>query len=353
MNARPQRVAWFAGTRYEAIAVGSLFRHAPRARTEKETSHEFVFTGEQGVAAYQAMDYLGLCPHEEGELRAPSEDTAIRLQGLMETVEQVMRRNRITHAICSGFGPTAAAVALVAHARPCKALWLRPHDPIGFNEAMRWEAGLERIIRAASETSVVQLPALCRLVSSTGESNIMDRESNSLGLRADAPLAMISVGRQLWGAQGVLNSLVEAVAKWAKNAPQADFLLVRSMDARLEGPYKSMPDRPENFLASAPLPFNVFGALIRRANIIVTDSPHIVADCVDLNRNVIALGERAIAPHECGNVFTISPGELGSPKLPEYIEALRNIANDKATHGVSENLASYTYAAVQRWLDEK
>lgn len=322
MKDRKTRVAWFAGTRGEILSLGPLFREFYHPRGDGDATHWFVFTGEHGMAAHQALDFLELHPHEECDLRHVAEDPAIRLIGLMEEIERFARRHRISHAIFTGFGPTATAASLVCHSRSCSGLWLRPADRANLNCRMRWEGGLEKIIRSVDRVQV--------LTSRTKDREIqgLAREDSSAclslefsGRRPDAPLALLFVGRPLWGVQGVLAQVVNACAAWARVVPHADWLIFRSLDARLEGPINSMPDRPSNLLTVPPLPYPEYAIALSSARVALTDSHAIATECVSLNLPLVALGEISALPDSAGTneILHITPNELSSDLTEKFL----------------------------------
>ena len=77
-SARP-RVVWLAGTRSEALRLGPLYRSLFTRSRAAGPLHGFALTGEQGMAATQAVEEFGIHPNEVFELRHPAEDPAIRL----------------------------------------------------------------------------------------------------------------------------------------------------------------------------------------------------------------------------------------------------------------------------------
>ena len=112
--ARKRRVGWIAGTRGELLLLGPVFRTlCRRDRADRYGRVGWLLcTGEQGMAAYQALDFLGLAADETSPLCHPADDPAIRLTGMLRRTETTMHRRKLTHVIVTGFGPTAAAAAI-------------------------------------------------------------------------------------------------------------------------------------------------------------------------------------------------------------------------------------------------
>ena len=324
------RVAWFAATRSDVLRLVPLYRAlapAPRSRTRP---HWFVFTAEQGMAAYQALDYFDFHPDEDCELRRPAEDPTLRLQGLIARIETVIRNRRISHALFTGFGPTATAAAIVCHGRQCRGLWLRPPDPAGLVRRLRWEGGLVSIIGSlAAAVSVLPMPFPASVGgpdSAPPDSHAPTRSASGPaaigGRRTDAPLVMICIGRSLWGMHGILERVVAASARWAREMPSVDWLLFRSLDARMEGPLQSMADRPSNLLATTPIPYPQYSDLLARSAAVVTDSPHIAAECMEEERPVAALGELPSPQGEScpGRLIEITPEDLEGEDLRAFLD---------------------------------
>lgn len=312
--ARP-RVAWFAGTRSEVLQLGPYYNAFAVPGGLHDAVHWLVSTGEQGMAAVQAMDYLNIHPEEECELRHPAEDYGIRLHSVMADVESFMRRHRATHAVASGFGATAAAVALIAHSRDAQAIWIKPRDPAELIPRLRWESGIESIIRGVPEVRILG-------VEPPEEGDPSEDGSVSVqpplipGRRMGALPVLISIGRRQWGEQGDLAKVVLAVAEWARQRPEADFVVIRSLDARLEGQLKSMPNRPANLLGAAPMPLPEYLQVLHEARLILTDSFNLAGEGIAANIPVLALGEIASASTA---VHHVTPGDLQGEKLLEVL----------------------------------
>lgn len=305
----PRRILWLAGTRGEALHLGSLFKrfHAAERALGRasRTEHRLLLTGDQGTPAHQALDSLGLEPHEEFELRHPAEDPALRLNGILEGIERASRRGRAHALVFAGAGPTAMAAALVAHARPCRAIRLRPFDPAGLGARMRWEAGHARAIEAlveprdTIEIGCAPIELLEGAVPRGGGILVPDfvaRASHpcepTLHGESARPIAIVALGRRQWGWNGMYARLADVVAGWARARPDADFLVVSSLDARQEGPFRSLPDPPPNLVFAPPMGFATWRHLLEtRARVVVTDAAGSAADALARGVGVVAVGE--------------------------------------------------------------
>lgn len=341
MTRATSRMAWYAGTRSEALLLGPQFLQF-RARKLGPETHRLITTGEQGTQLIQALDAMHLRPDDAMELLAPDDDPAIRLPKLLETIEQDARRHRSTHFIFSGFGPTAAACAMVAHARHCSALWLRPSDPCGLLARSRWESGLTRMIESLECVTVEPCVAL------TSDAVAASTKVEIEGRRPDAPLILVSVGRAEWGWNGVLGKLVHALAGLAASMPEADVLVLLSMDMRLHAPLRSLENRPPNLLSIAPLPPGDYAALLSNARVMLTDSPHVGADCIARGIPVLALGEIApnsqSASHDLSRAIT--PDALAADALASIIREGQQ-RKSPATRATGEKWISKT---LESWL---
>jgi len=334
-------MAWYAGTRSEALLLGPQFLQF-RARKLGPETHRLITTGEQGTQLIQALDAMHLRPDDSMELLAPDDDPAIRLRKLLGTIEQDARRHRSTHFIFSGFGPTAAACAMVAHARHCSALWLRPADPCGLLARSRWESGLARMIESLECVTVETCTALASdAVAASAQVEIEGR-------RPGAPLILVSVGRAEWGWNGVLGKLVHALAGLAAAMPEADILVLLSMDMRLHAPLRSLENRPPNLLSTSPLPPGDYAALLADAHVMLTDSPHVGADCIARGIPVLALGEITPNPQVVSHDLcrAITPDLLTSHELSEHIK--HELAAPRPTPTASRKLQSSL--TLEKWL---
>lgn len=353
MSHSQPRALWVAGTRGEVLHLGPLYRALRLPEHDEHARHWFAVLGEQGMATYQAIDFLGLHPDEEFELRYLADDPAIRLHHLMKDIESLVRRHRATHVLFSGFGPTAAAAALVCHGRQCRGLWVRPRDPANLIPRLRWERGLEAVIKALPHSvGVAQAEGFPLAVDGVGCVDGVDSgEFKEVpNRRSGAPLIMIAVTRMLWGMQGVLNQVVCTAAEWARAAPEADWLLMRTLDPRLEGPLNSMPDRPANLLSSPPVPYNEYQRLLVECSAVLTDSCHIAAEFMDRGRAVAALGELPAETRALGEkLMHIGAADLSSEGLLTFLKkSLRESSPPpKAIHTHSNDLLS----KVESWLD--
>lgn len=353
MSQAKRRIAWLAGTRGEILQLGPLFKRVFAPRDPKGDLHWFATTGEQGMAATQALDELEIAPHEEFELRNPSDDPAIRLHELMRDIERFLRRGRSTHAVFAGRGPTAAATALACHGRQVRALWLMPPDPAGVNAMQGWESGLERIIGSLVEGAGT--PGCVRVLNVNARPEPKPEAFPAIeGRRPDAPLAVIATGRMLWGMQGVYGRLVQACGKWAREMPEVDWLLMRSLDWHLEGPLMSMEARPANLLSCPPLPYSAYVSLIERCDAALTDSPAIAAECMALGIPLLALGEKkpAHGSNTASSVVPVTGGELGSTAVMEFFgRHLRAGAGARKRAELARFGDAPPLAAFKAWLD--
>lgn len=310
------RIGWYCGTRSEVLRLGPLYQALRAHWPEKEAIHWFAYVGEQGMAGYQAMDFLDVHPTDEYELRYRAEDPAIRLYGLMIDIEENVRRNRISRLVFSGFGPTAAASALVAHGRGSRGLWIRPRDPAGLIPRLRWERGLERVVASLGEAiDVMQAPEPAK----TNQLQIDIEIPAIAGRREGAPLVFIAVTRMLWGMNDVLDQVVDAAATWARETPDADWLIMRSLDPRLEGPLNHLRERPKNLLSTPPLRYPEYLSVLNDACIAFTDSCHIAAEFLDSGKAVVALGEAETTGAPPARVYDVTPQTLALPKVLAFV----------------------------------
>ena len=253
------------------------------------------------MAAYQALDFLGLIPDETAAICHPADEPAIRLKIMIERAEGFIRQRKGTHVIFTGHGPSAAATAIYCHARGCRGLWLRPPDPAGLIPRLRWEAGLEKIIAACSpcvETrDIASAPDWLAYPPLAGQDSTRPLEEEIPGLRPSGDgrrLALIAVLRRDWGYLDDTTSLLaRAAGAWAEALPEVDWVVVSNLNARLEGPMRSLARRPDNLLLTPPLPYPVYRKLIDRARLVVTDGPLIGAEALQRGIEVGSLGDLA------------------------------------------------------------
>jgi hypothetical protein len=243
---------------------------------------------------------------------------------------------------------------LVALGRRTRALWIRPRDPAGLIPRLRWERGLEQVIVSLGEiVRVLQFTGWLALDPSDVAKDAPGT-TTLIGRRPEAPLALIAVGRMLWGMQGVFDRLVAAAASWARAIPEADWLVLRTLDPRLEGPLHAMKDRPCNLLSSPPLPYPEWRSLARQARAILTDSPHVAAELADLGCPVVALGEtparQASDPRE-ELLLEITPDELASERLQVFLEGglRRPLPPTKVRAGTTSEIETLA-ESVREWL---
>lgn len=312
-----RRVTWVAGSRGDLLLLGPLFQHFKK-RLTPGLHHWLLDSGEAGMAAIQARDWLRLVPDEAGDLCHPADEPAIRLSLMIERTESFIRRHKGSHVVFSGWGPTAAATAIYCHARGCRGLWLRPPDPAGLVARLRWEAGLERIIRACVPcVQLWQVPAAPdwgRLIQ-PGAARPLTVEIP--GLRPAAPLVLIAVLRRDWGTlDDATSRLARAAAAWAHARPESDFLILSNLNARLEAPVRSLAGRPDNLILAPPLPYPVYHEALRQARLLLTDSPLIAAEALARRVPTATFGDLP-APPASGGEQAAHPPSRHRPLLPE------------------------------------
>lgn len=289
MSVERSRVVWLAGTRGDVLRLAPYTLKFLAEDPPSRRLHWFAVTGEQGMGVYQALDDCGMRPHAEAELRHPAEDPAGRLQGLIGEVETLARRFRATHLVCTGAGATAAAAALVSHGREAKGVWIPPYDPAGLVSRFRWERGLESLIRSQWEcVRILDAPGAGETIPAPEE---IEEKDLPHGRRLEAPLGIVAITRPTWGSGDLPERAVRAIARWAQASPQADWLFLRSLDARFEGPMKALDERPPNFLSAPPAPYAVYASWLSDARVVLTDSWAIAAEALARRIAVVALGE--------------------------------------------------------------
>jgi hypothetical protein len=289
-----------------------------------ERLHTFAVTGEQGMATYQALDECRMRPHAEVDLRHPAEDPSARLQGLLGEVESLARRFRSTHLVFTGVGPTAAAAALVCHGRQTRGVWIPPLDEARLIPCLRWERGLESLIRSLSEcVDIIQPPPIS--IDDETEAFPFGAGEQPAGRRAGAPLALLAVARPAWGSTSLPERLARGAAHWATASPDVDWLFLRSLDARFEGPFQALRARPSNLLSAPPVPYAVYSPWLREARVIVTDSWAIASEGLAMGTPLVCLGEDAPRPVEAGDHrLSITPEAIEGNELDAFLKGALN-----------------------------
>lgn len=326
MSGERPRVLWLAGTRNEVMHLAPYFRAFAGDHDGEGRIDWFAVTGEQGIALYQAMDEFDVRADEEAELRHPAEDPAARLQGLLGSIETVARRRRATHLVFSGTGPTAAAAALVCHGRSSRGIWMKPADPVGLIPRLHWERGLAYVIGALGDSVNVVNPGFPPVIDS-GQPAVQDDDADlPKGRRPEAPLVILAVTRAAWGSDDAPERIVAAAARFARESPEVDWLFLRSLDARFEGPLNAVENRPENLLTAPPVPYAVYGNWVGEAQALLTDSCTLAAEGLASGARVAALGELPQGrPDQNDRLMSITPGEIGSPDVRRFLaEAVSN-----------------------------
>lgn len=324
LNLEQLRVLWVAGRRGEILLLGPLFQRLGRMTGIKPTSW-FVATGEDGTAAYQALDFINLKPDEVGGICHPADQPAVRLTTLLERVETFMRQRKGQRVIFTGFGPAAAAAAICCHARGNPGLWLRPADPAGLVGRLRWESGLVRIVEAcAPVVKIVNLepaPDWTRLAGAAGFEKT-ELEQEIPGLRSNAPRIVWAVLRRDWGMFGdTAARLARALGQAAAARPEIDFVVLSNLNATLERPLTTLKDRPGNLLVTPPLPYPVYMDLMRGCAGVTTDSALIASDAMAIGKPVAALGE---VPGESKTelIESFTPDDMSGPWLDWFKRAM-------------------------------
>lgn len=342
------RVAWIVASRGDVLTLGPLFQDFTRRHTHG-VAHWLFDTGEVGMAAVQARDFIGLIPEESGDLCHPADEPAVRLSLMLGRVESFIRRRKGTHVIFSGFGPSAAATAIYCHARGCRALWLRPPDPAGLVGRLRWESGLERMIHACAPcVELFQIPAAPAFSVPAAAAPL---ELELPGLRPGAPLMLIAVLRRDWGyLDDATTRLARAAARWAAARPDADFLVVSNLNARLEGPMRSLPERPANLLLAPPLPYPVYEAALGRARLVLTDSPLIAAQALERAIPTATLGDQSAPASSAAPLHhPLLPAEMEGPDWSAELSALLNHPLPPAPRAPAPVFAAL-HEKIEHWL---
>lgn len=313
------------------------------------------------MAAYQALDALELVADEHSPLCHPADDPAIRLIEVLRRVEVFMHRRKVSCAVFSGFGPTAAASAICCHARGCRGLWLRPPDPAGLVPRLRLEAGLERLISATAPVvqtwQAPEMPPLGNGHGGGGGDLRADLTQEVPGLRGEAPSVLIAVLRREWGTLSKTTSvLARAATRWAAGVPEVDWLVSSNLNMRMEGPLRALKDRPANLLIVPPLPYAVFRSLLARTRVVLTDSALIAGEALRSGKPVAALADEPGDPpgDVSGLVRPLTPEDLDgeataawiSKKIGEQGDA-RIMASDWA-----DSAGGSMTKAIETWLAE-
>lgn len=350
------RVAWVAGMRGEFLLMGPTFKAMRLRHNESGVPLNWLLaTGENGMAGYQALDTVGLIPDESAPLCHPAEDLTVRLNSMLARVEAFGRQHKVTHIVFSGYGPTATAAAIFCHSRGCHGLWLRPPDPAGLIPRLRWEAGLERLIRACAPcVEILPVPAMPDLTVAEAP----DPVAEVPGLRREAPLVLVAVERRNWGMlDDSTRRLALTLGRLTTERPEVDCLVISNLNARIEGPLRSLESRPANFLLSPPLPYDVYHGLLARASVLVTDSPMVAAEGVAGGRLVVTLADEPAEAGKVGEgrVFPITPADMGDSPLNGALGAALDDALGEGPdrcEAFSMALSSATGAAVEKGVTE-
>jgi len=344
------RIAWLAGTRSQLLRIGPIFAEVAR-HSSAGRSLLLVHTAEQGMAADQALDQLGLAPHVTFDLRPPGEDPAHRLHGLMVEIEALARHRRFTHLVFAGAGPTAAAAALVCLARQCRGLWLKPLDPCRLIPRLRWEHGLARLIESMAPLIQPLEPDPTERGEEPAERGTSPAAPTTE--RSPRPRVIIDIGRPLWGIQRLFDTLVNAAVSWARNVPEADWILLRTLDARLEGPLNCFEGAPANFRAELPRPLPEFQVWLEHCAAILTDSCHLAAEAVAMEIPVAALGETPSEGPACrGQLRHLTPADLTQPGVVAFFkEALERARPEPRPRSRFWRPSAELIGEVLNWLE--
>ena len=97
-------------------------------------------------------------------------------------------------------------------------------------------------------------------------------------------------------------------------------LVTRSLDWRLEGPLRSMPDRPPNLLDTPPLPFPMMAGLARGSRVIMTDSAFVAEIGAAYGVPVAALGDfhGARPANSEDRLLCVTPETLDDPSTAAF-----------------------------------
>ena len=345
-DAPAHRVFWIAGTRGEILALGPAFLQLSRRGDRRCPQHRFALTGEHGMEAMQTLDHLELRAHQSEPICHPADEPAARLNNIMQRVEALVRRHKGDRMIVAGWTATAAAAAVVAHARNTPALWVQPPDPAGLIARLEWEAGLERIIRACAPLVTTYPMSAWPDPPAPGQAPpSIERTHEIPGLRTDAPVILIAVLRRHWGIFSDTTGLLARVAtRWAQKEPERDFVVISNLNARLERPIRSRPDRPANLLLAPPLPYPVYRQLLGRTLAVLTDSVLIAGEALRRNIPVAALADR---PGRAGDQpLSLMPAQLAEGQA----DPLFTRGGGQATEPPPIDPAGEIRAVVEQWL---
>lgn len=351
MDIQSLRVLWVAGRRGEILTLGPVFQHLERKVGLKPTSW-FLGTGEDGTAAFQALDFLGLRPDETAALCHPADQPAVRLTILLERVETFMRQRKGQRLIFTGCGPAAAAAALCCHARGNPGLWLKPADPAGLIGRLRWESGLERVIEACAPAiesiELEPMPDLTKLAAVAGKFESYDLCREIPGLRAGAPRIVWAVLRRDWGIFGNTGSnLVRALAGVAAQTPEIDFVILSNLNAMVEKPFASIKDRPANLMITPPLPYPAYMQLMGSASGVVTDSALVAGEAIGLAKPVAALGEGEA--EDSAEFESFTPERMIS-SLGDWVDRAISAPNQEEHRTDAEAWVDRVQGQVSDWL---
>lgn len=340
------RVVWFAATRSETLQLGPLFNRLGRDPAVRDF-HSFAFLAEHGLPAEQALDSLGIHPHDRFEVRSPDEDPGIRLGELLGDVERITRRRRATHILTAGFGPTAAAASLVAHSRLCRGLWIRPRDPAGLNELRPWERGLERFVRANEGMRILEPDVSGIACEAAPVAPPLDLIS---GLRPGAPLVLVALTRWHWGVYSGHPAILRGLFGLAAAMPESDFVLIRTLDPRFEGPLRALSGGETNLHSTLPLPPGDYRRLLAASVGVITDSPLIAAEA---RRPVLFIAETAPNTPSAGGTsdpLIVRPDALASPDAEAFVRKMVPCENPRPAPGDPFEPSEELVRSVAAWF---
>ncbi|MCL5271703.1 MAG: hypothetical protein M1457_14375, partial [bacterium] len=161
-------------------------------------------------------------------------------------------------------------------------------------------------------------------------------------LRADGIAARVidcySILRRDWGmTDDTTARLAAALRTWAGATPALDWLVISNLNARLEGPMRSLRGAPSNLHLAPPLPYPIWRSHLNRAALLLTDSPLAAAEALALGCPILALADResafegadaspgaarqAIAPSPPAgpNIHPLIPADLTSDTLARFV----------------------------------
>ena len=349
---RSPRTGWIGGRRGEILLLGPIFARlgSPSRPGRPGARSWWLATGEDGMAAFQALDALGPLPDETAPLCHPADQPAIRLKILIERIESFMRRRKLNRLIFAGVGPAAAAAALTCHARRTPGLWLRPADPTGLIGRLAWESGLERVIGACApivrRLDLPPAPDWRRLCGAAGRDERADAGHEADGLRPGADRVIWATLRREWGLMGTIGPMLRRLAAAAAARPGIDFVVLSNLNATLERPLAALRRDTPNLLIAPPLPVGVYMDLLESSSGVLTDSPMIAADGLGLGRPVAALGEIESAEAPADPLARpMTPRSVGGGELSAWIDAAPGLPRAPA-------FADPALADPARWSEE-